>query len=103
MRIPYGRIEIRYGDSSANPYLVTAAVIASGLDGIKNNIDPGKPQNINLYETTPKEREEKGIKYLPQSLREAIECLKEDEIILESLGPNLSKEFIVLILDLIFI
>jgi glutamine synthetase len=94
VRIPYGRLEIRSGDSSANPYLFTAAVCVAGLDGIKNNLDPGEPRNINMYETTADQREEMGIKCLPQSLHEALQCLRDDPVILDALGPNLSKEFI---------
>jgi len=94
VRVPYGHLEIRSCDSSANPYLATAAVIAAGLDGIKNDIDPGKPLNINMYDTTDEERAKLGVEYLPQSLTEAIQCLEADEVVLSSLGPNLAKEFI---------
>jgi glutamine synthetase len=96
VRIPYGRIELRYGDSASNPYLVTAAVIAAGMDGIKNKLDPGKPANINLYETTRAEREALGIKALPQSLHEALQCFQQDEVVYNSIGPNLAKEFVTL-------
>ena len=94
VRIPYGHLEIRSSDSSANPYLFTAAVCAAGLDGIKNDLDPGEPHNINMYETTDEQREAMGIKNLPQSLPEALQCLRDDQVILDALGPNLSKKFI---------
>jgi len=94
VRVPYGHLEIRSADSSANPYLVTAAVIAAGLDGIANDVDPGKPLNINMYETTEAQRCELGIECLPQTLREAIQCLEEDEVVRGALGENLAKEFI---------
>ena len=94
IRIPYGRLEIRSIDSAANPYLVTAAVIAAGLDGIENNLDPGEPRNINFYESTPAQREKLGVDQLPQRLEEAIQCLEKDEVILNALGDNLSKYFI---------
>ena len=94
VRIPYGHLEIRAGDSASNPYLVTAAVIAAGMDGIQHDLHPGKPLNLNLYETTASQREESGIGILPQTLKEALECLAADEVIQEALGANLSKEFI---------
>ncbi len=50
VRIPYGRLEMRLPDGSCNPYLATAAIIAAGLDGIEKKMDPGEPNNTNLYE-----------------------------------------------------
>ena len=49
VRIPYGRLEMRLIDSSANPYLATAGVIVAGLDGIDRKLDPGEPHNFNHY------------------------------------------------------
>ena len=94
IRVPYGHLELRSFDSSANPYLATAALIEAGLDGIRNDIDPGDPVNLNLYETTAQERRELGIVDLPQSLKEALDCLKKDEVIQNAIGVNLAKEFI---------
>ena len=50
VRIPGGRLELRLPDSGCNPYLATAAILAAGLDGIDRKLDPGKPNNTNLYE-----------------------------------------------------
>ena len=51
IRIPDpGRFELRLMDGSANPYLLQASVLAAGINGIKNKIDPGKPLNCNMYE-----------------------------------------------------
>ena len=58
VRIPYGRLEFRLPDSGCNPYLVHAALIAAGLDGIEHELEPGDPMNINLYALTPEERAE---------------------------------------------
>ena len=49
VRVPYGRLELRVGDSAMNPYLATAAMLAAGLDGIERELDPGAPHNINFY------------------------------------------------------
>jgi glutamine synthetase len=94
VRIPHGRLEVRLPDSGSNPYLVTAAMIAAGLDGIDRKIDPGKPHNINLYELSPADLAEKGIKLLPQNLLEAIEELEGDAVIRAGLGEDLAREFI---------
>ena len=94
VRIPHGRLEVRLPDSGSNPYLVTAAMIAAGLDGIDRKLDPGKPHNINLYELSADELAAKGIKLLPQNLLEAIEELEGDAIIRAGLGEDLAREFI---------
>ncbi len=94
VRIPYGRLEVRLPDSGSNPYLVSAALIAAGLDGIDRKLDPGPPQNINLYELSAAELAARGIKLLPQSLTEAIDALEQDTVVCKGLGIDLSREFI---------
>jgi glutamine synthetase len=94
VRVPYGRLEVRLPDSGCNPYLVTAALIAAGLDGIDRKLDPGRPHNVNLYELSPAELAEKGIRLLPQALNEAIDALEEDSVVRNGLGPDLAREFI---------
>ena len=94
IRVPFGRIELRLTDSSANPYLAAAAVIAAGLDGIERKSDPGDPQNFNLYTLSIKELREKGINVLPQSLHEALNALEADELFHDRLGRAFVEEFI---------
>ncbi len=94
VRVPYGRLEFRLPDSGCNPYLVHAAIIAAGLDGIERELDPGKPENINLYALTEAEREEKGIDILPQNLNEAIMALEADTVLTERMGKEIVAEFI---------
>jgi glutamine synthetase len=94
VRIPHGRLEIRLPDAGCNPYLVTAALIAAGLDGIDRNLDPGPAHNINLYQLSAEELKSKGIALLPQSLHEAIEALEQDAVICDGLGSDLAREFI---------
>lgn len=93
VRAPGGRLELRLADSSCNPYLAAAAVIAAGLDGIDNQLEPGEPQNVNLYDFSDDDLQQKGIRTLPQSLKEAIDALEADPIILDGLGV-LADEFI---------
>ncbi|MBI2823772.1 MAG: type III glutamate--ammonia ligase [Planctomycetia bacterium] len=94
VRVPFGRIELRLADSSANPYLATAATIAAGLDGIARSLDPGEPHNFNHYTASPSELAEKGIKVLPQSLVEALDALQADTLFSTTLGEAFIEEFI---------
>lgn len=94
VRIPYGRLEMRLGDGSANPYLAAAAVIAAGMDGVEHELDPGEPHNFNFYETPQQELDEKGVGTLPQSLHEAIDALEADPLFAEQLGGDFIDEFV---------
>ena len=70
------RVEARFPDPSANPYLAFAALLMAGLDGIKNKIDPGEAMDKNLYDLPAEELA--GIPTVCGSLREALECLAAD-------------------------
>ena len=96
-RIPFGagekakRVEIRFPDPGANPYLAYAAMLMAGLDGIKNKIHPGDPMDKNLYDLPPEE-----LKNVPQvcgSLREALESLDADREFLKA-GGVFTDDFI---------
>lgn len=78
------RIEIRFPDPAANPYLAFAAMLMAGLDGIENRIHPGDPMDKNLYDLPPEEL--KGIPTVCGSLREAIESLDADRDFLKKGG-----------------
>lgn len=94
VRVPYGRLEFRLPDTGCNPYLVTAAIIAAGLDGVAKKLNPGEPQNINHYGLSLDEIKARGIDTLPQSLSEALDELEEDSLFVEQFGENFMKEFI---------
>ena len=95
IRIPAeGRIENRLGDGAANPYLAATVLLAAGLDGIKNKIDPGEANEDNLYEISDDELERRGIHSLPSTLSDAVDALEEDEIIKKSLGQEYADYFI---------
>lgn len=70
------RIEIRFPDPSANPYLAFSALLMAGIDGIINKIDPGKPTDKNLYSISKPERQ--NIPQVAKSLNEALDSLKKD-------------------------
>ena len=91
------RLEFRPPDPSCNPYLCFAAMLAAGLDGIKRKIDPGDPIDENIYLLTPERRRQLGIKELPGSLKEAVECLKSDQ---EYLKPIFTQDLIDKIIEL---
>ncbi|MEM2736973.1 MAG: type I glutamate--ammonia ligase [Thermoproteota archaeon] len=93
---PKKRVEFRTPDPSCNPYLCFAAIMSAGLDGIKKKIDPGDPIDENIYHFTPERRKQLGIKELPGSLKEAVECLKSDN---EFLKPIFSNELLDSIID----
>lgn len=70
------RIEVRFPDATANPYLAFSAMMMAGLDGIKNKIHPGDPMDKNLYDLPPEELMD--IPHISASLGEAIDALKQD-------------------------
>jgi len=94
LRTLHGRFEWRVPDSSANPYLATAALIAAGLDGVDRKLEPPAECTDDLYELTPAQVRERGIALLPQSLSEALDALQADELICAALGETLSAEFL---------
>lgn len=98
VRIPDGprtrRLEFRSPDPSCNPYLAIASIIAAGLDGMRKEIDPGEAVTEAIGSLSPEEIEKRGLRWLPRSLGEAINALKEDKLIQEMLGSALMKEFI---------
>ncbi len=89
-RIPYTtspkakRVEVRFPDPTANPYLAFAAMLMAGLDGINNKIHPGDPMDKNLYDLPPAELAE--IPTVAGTLREALEHLDQDREFLKSGG-----------------
>ncbi|MCK9535712.1 MAG: type I glutamate--ammonia ligase [Pseudomonas sp.] len=97
IRIPYvtspkaRRIEARFPDPAANPYLAFAALLMAGLDGIQNRIHPGDPADKNLYDLPPEES--KQIPQVCGSLKEALEALDADRDFLLR-GGVFSNEFL---------
>jgi glutamine synthetase len=89
-----GRFEWRLPDASANPYLATAALIAAGLDGMDQKLDPGPARTDDLFDWPLARIRAEGIGVLPQSLNEALDALARDAVIQHALGPALSAEFL---------
>ncbi len=84
IRVPEGdRFELRLADGSTNPYLMPAAVLALGLDGMANGRDPGPRLDINMYTEAEKAGE---VKKLPLNLLDALRALEASDVLMESLG-----------------
>ena len=78
------RFEFRCPDATSNPYLSFAAMLCAAIDGIKNEIDPGEPLDVDIYDLSPEELSK--IPSTPGSLEEALEALEKDSGFLTSTG-----------------
>jgi glutamine synthetase len=96
VRVPMngGRCESRNADASCNPYLAATLVLAAGLEGIRENLDPGPAMEDNLYELTPEELSARGISELPRTMHEAVTAFAADPFVERVLGKELRDEFI---------
>jgi len=88
------RAELRCPDPYCNPYLAFTAMLAAGLDGIKKKTPIPKPVEENVYQLNHLELKNKAIDTLPSSLDDALNCLTQDEVIKEALGPIIFNNFI---------
>ncbi|MEA4882508.1 MAG: type I glutamate--ammonia ligase [Clostridia bacterium] len=88
------RVELRSPDSSCNPYMAFAAIIASGLDGVRKQTPPPSPVRKNTYRMSPDERAQDGIASLPGSLSEALDWLAKDQILVSAIGEPLYHRFV---------
>ena len=92
IRIPDpGRFELRLMDGSVNPYLLQASVLAAGLDGLKNKINPGKPLNCNMYEDHEKYPD---LPKLPNELRQSLKMLKDNKDMNDAFGKDVIDSYI---------
>ena len=85
------RVEVRFPDATANPYLAFTAMLMAGLDGIENKIHPGDPMDKDLYDLPPEELQ--GVPTVCGSLREALEALEADNDFLRK-GDVMTEELI---------
>ena len=92
VRVPGpGRFELRLPDGAANPYLLQAAIMAAGIDGVINKIDPGKRLDIDMYKEGHKVE---NATQLPLNLLDALRVFDSNTILKESLGNDFSKAYI---------
>jgi len=97
VRIPHfngyekaARIELRCPDTTMSPHLGMAAILAAGLDGIKRNLEPGKPVVANLYKSSS------DVESLPRSLRESLLLLDQSHLLRNALGDSVVDAFVTL-------
>ena len=92
IRIPDpGRFELRLMDGSANPYLLQASVLAAGLYGLKNKVDPGKPLDCNMYEDHAKYPD---LPKLPDELEQSLNLLKNNKDMNDAFGKDVINSYI---------
>ena len=92
IRIPDpGRFELRLMDGSVNPYLLQAGILAAGLDGLKNNINPGKPLDCNMYADY---KIYPNLPKLPDNLDQSLEKLKNNKDMKNSFGENTINSYL---------
>ena len=88
------RIELRSPDPSSNPYLVLACLLLAGLEGIKDNLEPPKCIDRNIFNLSREERKRENIENLPESLHEAIAYMQKSDLVKEALGKNTFEYYI---------
>ncbi len=87
------RCEVRMPDPGCNPYLAIAAMMASGLDGVENELNAGPPVNKNIFAMSHREKRRLKIDELPGDLNQALKHLAKDKILVEALGDHIHEHF----------
>ncbi|MBN8527031.1 MAG: type III glutamate--ammonia ligase [Planctomycetes bacterium] len=95
LRIPLGggRVECRAADIGCNLYLGAAMMLAAGLEGVRERLDPGEPNRDNMYLVAPDEIARRGIATLPQDLGEAADAFAADPLSKEVFGDAMFEAF----------
>ena len=88
------RVELRNPDPAANPYLVIAACLAAGLDGIERKLEVSEGIDYNIFEMSESEGLDKNIERLPDNLYDAVLELKKDKVICDVLGPHILDKYV---------
>ena len=90
------RIELRCLDTTCNPYLAFAVMLKTGLTGIKEKLTPPRPVEENVYQFDDQSLADKKINLLPTSLREALNELKKDKLMQQTLGRDLFEKYTII-------
>ena len=94
LRIPGpGRVEDRTVDGGCNPYLAATVILAAGLDGIEQRLDPGEPNSLNLYDGQH-DLARLGIDVLPGNLLDATRELERDDVLRAALGRAVDEDYV---------
>ncbi|MEP0912558.1 type III glutamate--ammonia ligase [Leptolyngbya sp. GB1-A1] len=96
LRIPLGggRVECRAADISTNLYLGAAMILAAGLEGIREGLDPGEPHTENMYKQSLADLQDMGIRFLPRNLEEAIAAFAADPLSEQVMGSLMYRTYI---------
>lgn len=96
VRIPRGggRVELRAADPACNPYLGAALVLAAGLEGIRDDLDPGEPHSENMYLKSEAELEALGVRMLPRTLGEALNAFEESTLARRVFGEDMFNSWL---------
>jgi len=86
--------ELKASDASSNPYLALGGLLAAGLDGVKRQLSLGEPTLIDPGNYSDEERAARGIRRFPTTLKEALDNLEKDMVLMEALGPLLSRSYL---------
>ena len=78
----------------ANPYLLFAAILAAGMDGVNRKLKPPEPRKEDIFALSDQQRDLLGINALPTNLGEALIALENDDVIVAALGPEIVAKFI---------
>lgn len=89
------RLELRSPDSAANPYLTLAVLLAAGMEGIQNQIEPPRSVDEDVQRMQKDVRKGLGIERLPKTLEEAVSELEQDDLVKNVLGEKLAAKLIV--------
>lgn len=95
LRIPLagGRVECRAADISSNVYLGAALILAAGLEGIREQLDPGDPHTENMYLHSDVELRRRGITWLPRNLDEAVDAFEADPLSAQVMGDLMFRAY----------
>ncbi len=88
------RVELRCPDPACNPYLALAVCLTAGLDGVRRGLTPPEQIKDNIFAMSRKEREKAGIVSLPADLKQAIDAMEQDALVLDTLGAHASSAYL---------
>ncbi len=86
--------ELKAADATCNPYLALGGLIAAGLDGLDRGLELPEPVEVDPATLSEQEREERGIRRLPETQAEALDALAADAVLVDALGPTLAQSYL---------
>ncbi len=87
-------LELKPADASANPYLAFGGLVAAGLDGIRQKLEPPRPVTVDPADLSEEERQAAGAARYPQTLADALDALEADFVLMEALGEPLAQAYL---------